>query len=315
MTRKKYILTIGGSNLDITGITRGVFRAHDSNPGSITLSAGGVGRNIAENLARLKIPVRLVTAIGDDDFGRILIDRCKTSGIDMSHSLISEDSATSTYVAIMDDKKGLAAAVSDMKIMEMLTPRFLEKLFPVIDGASVVIADNNLSPESLELLKKRRCGSLLFDAVSGVKLKSAIEIVRDIDTIKVNALEAEILSGVTIKDHKSAEKAAAVIIGRGFKNVFITIGAEGALLGTSDECWFTPPPEFTVVNTTGAGDAFMAGAAYGIFKGMHGEELLKTGSACAALASASENTVSEQINPENVNKILEGDYSELFPLS
>jgi pseudouridine kinase len=312
---EKYILTIGGSNIDITGITRGAFAAHDSNPGAIRLSAGGVGRNIAENLARLNVPVKLVTAIGNDEFGRILLERCRSYGIDMSRALISDNSATSTYAAIMDENKDLAAAVSDMKIMDELTPGFLEGLLPVIDGAAVVIADNNLCPESLDLIKKHCRDKLLFDAVSGNKLKTSIKSIKDINTIKVNALEAEILSGITIKSQKNAEKAAAAICGLGFKNVFITLGAEGAILGTADECWFTRPPKTPVVNTTGAGDAFMAGAAFGIFSGMHGEDLLKTGSACAAIAAASANTVSDRLSLKIMNKILEGDYSDLFPVS
>ena len=81
------VVLIGGANVDIKGRARGPYVAGTSNPGEVTVSAGGVGRNIAENLARLGISVALVTALGDDANGLLLRQACEAAGIDLSMAI------------------------------------------------------------------------------------------------------------------------------------------------------------------------------------------------------------------------------------
>ncbi len=81
------VVVVGGSNIDIQGQSRSVFLSGDSNPGSIRRTAGGVGRNIAENCVRLGLSVALVTAFGDDEGSAWLEDTCQKSGISTAESL------------------------------------------------------------------------------------------------------------------------------------------------------------------------------------------------------------------------------------
>lgn len=78
------VIVIGGVNCDISGTPEEALRLGDSNPGSITLTAGGVGRNIAENLARLGRRVSLLTALGEDANGDFIRASCRVLGIDLS---------------------------------------------------------------------------------------------------------------------------------------------------------------------------------------------------------------------------------------
>ena len=64
-----YIMVIGGTNVDIQGFSRSELRAHDSNPGYVGVSFGGVGKNIAENIARLDINTKFITVFGNDLYG------------------------------------------------------------------------------------------------------------------------------------------------------------------------------------------------------------------------------------------------------
>ena len=66
----KYVTVIGGVNVDIVGFPNSPLVAQDSNPGTIRVSFGGVGRNIAENIVKLGVPTKLLSAIGDDVFGQ-----------------------------------------------------------------------------------------------------------------------------------------------------------------------------------------------------------------------------------------------------
>ena len=73
---------VGGANIDIEGRLHGQLLFADSNPGKTSRSPGGVGRNIAENLARLEIPTRLITALGRDHNGTWLHDETVSAGVD-----------------------------------------------------------------------------------------------------------------------------------------------------------------------------------------------------------------------------------------
>ena len=80
-----FVAVIGGTNIDIHGKTNKSLRRNDSNPGTVHTSAGGVARNIAENLVRLGVDCRLISAVGKDHHGQMLIQLCRDAGIDMQY--------------------------------------------------------------------------------------------------------------------------------------------------------------------------------------------------------------------------------------
>lgn len=311
MSGKRKVIVIGGSNVDITGTPDTELVSGDSNPGGVSISAGGVGRNIAENAARLGLPVSLISAVGDDYFGGYLKSVCRQAGIDTENIITDNSRSTSAYLCIMDGRDDLAAAVSDMKITETLSPELISSMKPLISGAAIVIIDNNIRPAAIEAVKAAGANRILFDAVSGKKLRRSIDAVCDIDTVKLNAIEAEILSGVPVNSTTDAERAADIIRKRNIEHVFITLGAAGAFYSCRQGNWTAAPYPLAVKNITGAGDAFLAGIAYGHYNGTSGQDLLNIGTACAAAAAASEKTVSDKINPELIKQIITGGMNEL----
>ena len=96
MTASPYIAVVGGVNIDIGGRSDAPLVAGDSNPGRIRSSLGGVGRNIAHNLALLGAKVKLITALGADDGAKRVEASCADLGIDLTDSLYVPDGATST---------------------------------------------------------------------------------------------------------------------------------------------------------------------------------------------------------------------------
>jgi len=81
------VVVIGGANIDHKSqtLTRPEFGT--SNPGRSRTSAGGVGRNVAENLARLGVRTVLVSAIGNDAAGVSLRRETESAGVDLAHSV------------------------------------------------------------------------------------------------------------------------------------------------------------------------------------------------------------------------------------
>ena len=302
-----YITVIGGSNVDITGLPDSRFSPGDSNPGRISMTAGGVGRNIAENTARLGIRTELLTAIAGDSFGDFLMRECSEANIGMGNAAVLSGAATSVYNSIMDERGELRAAVSDMEITEEITSGYLLKNKELIQRSDIVITDNNISGEALTELIGLREGRILFDAVSGIKLKKRADLVRGMDTVKLNDIEAEILSGIRIETPEDASEASEIISKRGISHIFITLGAAGALYSCGAGRWFLSPKSVTSVNTTGCGDAFMAGIAWGRLQGRSGRELLRCATACAEIAAASSLTVSREMSCAALEKKLEGE--------
>ena len=116
------IVVFGGANTDIAGASDAALVQRDSNPGRVTVSCGGVGRNVAENLAKLGCDTALVTAFGGDHNARELRGCCEASGIDVSASITCDDLPGSVYLAILDDAGDMALALSDMRALDRLTP-------------------------------------------------------------------------------------------------------------------------------------------------------------------------------------------------
>ena len=122
----KYVTLIGAANVDIHGFSKDILINRDSNPGRIKVCPGGVSRNIAENLTRLGIRTELITAVGGDPNGALILDSCKSLGIGTEHTLIAPDAVSSVYMAIMDSSKDMALAISDMTISGKISIDFLE---------------------------------------------------------------------------------------------------------------------------------------------------------------------------------------------
>ena len=108
MNTPLYCTVIGGANMDIGGVSDEILIDNDSNPGTTTISLGGVGRNIAHNIALLGAEVKFITALGNDMYARQIVDNCDSLGIDIKESLYAQDAATSTYLYIADqDRKSV----------------------------------------------------------------------------------------------------------------------------------------------------------------------------------------------------------------
>jgi pseudouridine kinase len=289
------ITVVGGANTDIIGLPAGRFALRDSNPGHVRVSPGGVGRNIAENLARLGADVRLVTSFGSDIEARALDQECRRAGIDTSYSLVAEGSPGSRYLAVLDAGGDLAAAVSDMRALAALTPDALDPA--AFEGAAAVVLDTNLRASTIARAAELADSALLvLDPVSTAKAPHARPILGRLAALKANLREAEELSGGA-----GPEGAATRLLEAGVARVFVTMGPDGVWCADGHESFVLPAPRATVVNVTGAGDAFTAGVAWGLATGASLRETAEAASALAAIALESERTVSESISAESLH--------------
>ena len=147
------MVVVGGATMDLTSSPepgRPLLR-HTSNPGVVTQRPGGVGRNIAEAIARVAggggEPPLLVSAVGADLPGDALIADCKNAGVDTRGVRRDDSRRTAVYAAMLEEEGELLSAVADMEVMDSLSADDFSGFAPQIDAAPLVVADANLSPE------------------------------------------------------------------------------------------------------------------------------------------------------------------------
>jgi len=301
LSLKKKVAVIGGINMDIAGFPHGQLIPGDSNPGRTKLSSGGVGRNIAENVALLGNHVEMYSVVGDDLYGKSLLDETSLSGVDMTRVKVIAEESTGTYMAVLDENMDMHVAISSMDIYEFLDKDYILNNQKEIMESDIIAFDTNLSRDNLEfaanLFKENR---LFLDTVSSEKAKIARDIIRLFHTIKPNRLEAQILTGRRIENENDLLASADLLHGEGVKNVCISLGSDGVFFSNSTERGIVRIPDVRIKNATGAGDAFQAGLIHGELAGMSLLESAKLASAMAAMAMDAESTINKNITVEKV---------------
>ncbi len=283
------IVVVGGANLDVTAGADGSLSAGDSTPGLVGYSAGGVARNVAENLARLGHTVGLVSLVGDDAFGRTVIGASEAAGVDTSHVQALAGFRTATYVSVHGPQGDMALAVNDMTILEQLTPRRLEPRAGLLRTAQAVVLDANLSPDVLAyLFGLHGLPPIVVDGVSVAKCVRLVPWLARIALLKVNRMEAQALLGQSVASAADARAAAHALQSRGPQRVVVSLGEQGLVwCDASGRCGVLPARAVKVVNTSGAGDALLAGLVHGYLEKSDLEASARFGNACAAMTVTS----------------------------
>lgn len=300
-----YIAGIGGANMDIHGRSDNKLVMRDSNPGTLHTTMGGVCRNICENLARLGSRVKLVTVVGDDPNGREILSGCEAVGIDMSAVRVIPGERSSTYVSLMDEKGDMQLAMSDMRIIKQLDAKFVDESMDVLSNAAMVVVDGNLSAQAVERLTEVCLSPLYLDPVSTAWAKEMKPFIGSFDTVKPNRMELEALTGMPVQKLSQVIAACDHLIDQGVRRVFVSLGEEGMFYrGREGTIHRVARPYKKLVNATGAGDASMAGIVWASKQGMTADEILCVGMAAGMIAIASPDTISQEMNPENIEKIM-----------
>ena len=261
-------VVIGGANMDICGSPSGKLIAEDSNPGAVSVRPGGVGRNIAHNLCLLGLDVSLITALGGDIFSAGLLESCRALGMDMRMARSLPERRSSTYLYVTDESGDMHVGISDMDIVESVSPEWLSQHIARINRADAVVIDANLPEASIAYLAANCTAPMIADPVSTVKALRLKSILPRLRAIKPNALEAAALTG-----EREPERAAKALLRAGVKQVYVSLGPDGILAAQGESLIRLPCENRPVVNTTGAGDAATAAI---VWAGVHGLDLAST---------------------------------------
>lgn len=295
--REKYAAVVGAVNVDIWGRSYSELKQRDSNPGEISLSMGGVGRNIAHNMRLLGLNVQLLTALGGDAWAQHIENSCRETDIRLDRAIHLPRQLTSTYMCISGPDGDMALAVCDTDIAQHITPAVIEKNLDMLNAAGLVVFDGNLTPETMDCLSSRCTAPLFADPVSASKAVKLVPFLHRIHTLKPNAIEAETLTG-----ESSPQAAAEALVRAGVKRVFVSDGANGMAAAQGAESIFIPCVRAELVNATGGGDAAMAALCRSFIDGRGLDGSARYALAAGALAVECAQTINPAMCDETVKK-------------
>lgn len=292
----KHVLVIGATLLDTKGMPLAGLEPGTSNPAWIRSSRGGTARNVAENLARLGAEVVLISAVGDDAVGRQLLIQTAEAGVNLDYVFMLPDQATGSYIALLESNGLLSVALDDVRVMEAITPDFLNRQRSLFRDASMVMFDGSLTEAAMKTvvrLAKEYSVPLCADPASARLAYKIRPYLAELDLVVPNQVEEAELCEVDFPgyDPEVSLTLARRLLSAGVKTVVVTLSDFGLDYATADEMGYIPPSHTQIVDSTGTGDAVTAAIMFGLLNDLSIIEAIRLGAAAAAVTLQSADTV------------------------
>ena len=243
---------------------------------------GGKGANQAAAAALLGAEVTLLGRVGDDGFGEPLVEALAEKGVDTSLIGAAPGSSTGTAVITVtpDGENAITVAPGANR---RLTPGDVEDAAEAIGGARVLVAQMEVPTEVVTRavgVAVRHGTRALVNLAPSFEVPG--ELLEQLDPLVVNEHEAAFLLGEKVEGVDGALSAASELLALGPKSVVVTVGKSGAVFSDGESTEHLPAPEVDVVDTTGAGDAFVGALAVSLA----GDDSLRDAVAYAVRAGA-----------------------------
>jgi ribokinase len=244
---------------------------------------GGKGANQAVGCARLGVRTYMLSAVGDDFFGKIMVENLSKNNVVTDYIYVAKGIHTGVAFIILNEVSKENMIIVAPGADEAITPDYVENTLPSLTPRAVLTQLEipiQTVYKTLEIGKKIDAITVLNP--SPVKYLSS-EIYKYVDVIIPNRVELQQLTGIEVRTEEDVFKAGECLLSRGVKVVVATLGARGAAVITYDKKKIVEAFKVDVVDTVGAGDAFAAGLAVALVEGRDIEEAVRFANAVAAL--------------------------------
>ena len=247
---------------------------------------GGKGCNQAIAIARLGAKVNFISKIGKDSYGELALETLKKNNIN-TESVIQDEKLQTGVAGILVDKNSgknainvIVGAPSTLKINE------INKHINIIKSSKIFLTQlevpKDVTLHCLKTAKENGCLTILNPAPASEITK---EFYSNIDYFTPNETEAEFYTGIKITNEQEAKQATNKLINLGMKKVIITLGEKGLFYSDGKEEIYINASQVKAVDTTGAGDAFNGGLAFGLSKSKSIRECLELANKAAGLST------------------------------
>ncbi len=306
MLEKPLILVVGSINMDLVVRCR-----HRPAPGEtvfgdhLTTNPGGKGANQAVAVARLGCNCAMIGRVGDDQFGRVLLDGLVSEGIDCQG--IRQTPGTPSGVAVITvDSSGENAIIVASGANFRLTPDDVYEWENLFVEADVLVMQLELPlptiRAALNLARRHNCKTILDPAPAPAELPDDLY---NVDIISPNVSEAEVLTGMNFLEERIDKIVALDLIAKGAKAALLKLGPRGAMAVVSDAHFYRIPAyKVKVIDSTGAGDAFTAAVAVATARDQDMHAAAKFANAAGALACTKIGAQSAMPTAEEVHNLM-----------
>lgn len=283
------MLVVGAVFVDVKGFARENYMPLERNVGDVQLTAGGVCRNVAENLVKLGREARFVSMVDDNAMGREVRENLAALGVNVEH-VIAAPKGMGMWLAILDESGNLAGSISrqpDFSTLEAYLKENGDAIMATADGVALEFDMNaEISKRVMALAKKHKKPVYSIVGNMGVILQHP-EFLHDVTCFICNEMEAgrlfrEDLTQLAPEAMLEALKRGSAVAG--IPAMVITMGPHGAVYvdNVTGEFGYCPPMDVPVVDTTGAGDAFFSAAVAALMSGAPLSQAVQEGTRLAA---------------------------------
>ena len=300
------IVVLGAVFVDIKGYPTSTYIPGGRNVGRVEQVPGGVSRNVVEDIANVELRPTFVSLVDDTGLGADVVRQLKNHKVNTDYVLPTSD-GMGTWLAVFDNQGDVCAAISkrpDLRPLIALLDEKGDEIFRDADSIALEIdMDKEIVKRTFRLAQKY--GKPVYAVVANMSIAlERRDFLQSTDCFVCNQQEAGILfsddySGKTPEEMIpiiSAKVQAARI-----PAMIVTMGADGAVYANlHGESGYCPARKLEVKDTTGAGDAFCAGAAIGLTYGKGLKEACEIGAMLAASVIVTSESVCPRFRPREL---------------
>lgn len=305
------IVVVGNVFVDIKGFPDGVYIPAGRNSGQVVTMHGGVGRNIAEDIANLELHPKFVSMVDESDQGRQVVEHLRSRGVNTDYVAVSPE-GMGIWLAVFDAAGDIAASISHRPEMDDMVRMMEEKgdeIFADADSILVEI-DNDRAVVEQVFRFAEKYGKKVYAVVANMSI--AVErrdFLKSAECTVCNVQEADILFAKDYS-HLTTEQLRRELLGdirkAGIPALVVTLGENGAVYAEqSGNTGYCPARTVHVQDTTGAGDAFFAGVAAGLTYGNDLGQSVAIGTRLASAVITVPDNVCPRFLPEELGLVVE----------
>ncbi len=250
--------------------------------GSLKLVPGGKGANQAVAMARLGASVAMAGRVGADPFGKQLLEALEAEKIDTGLIIIDQQESTGVaFIFLTPGGENAIIVASGANMCVGKDQEQLANIFKAIPKAQALVLQLEIPIETVASFIAAGHSAGIPVVLNFAPAQAlAWEILKQLDVLILNEIEAGFLSGMQINNQKEAQIAATMIQKQGIQQVVVTLGARGALLASHDDTgntkiYYQTAPRVEVIDTTAAGDCFVGAFTVAVTEGKSPADALK----------------------------------------
>ncbi|MCR5090755.1 MAG: carbohydrate kinase family protein [Oscillospiraceae bacterium] len=312
------VVVVGNVFVDFKGFPEGSYIPGGRNAGRVEIVHGGVGRNVAEDIANVELRPRFVSMVDNTAQGAEVLRKLQNHKVDTKYIAVVPD-GMGIWLAVMDSSGDVVASISKRPQMDAMLKMLEEQGDAIFSDATSVVIEVDIDKEVAKLVFRfsEKYGVPVYALVANMSIAlQRRDLIQRTHCFICNVQEA----GIFFADDFSAlspEEMAAELLQRiqaaGIRSMVVTMGARGAVYAEADgSCGVCPAIQVHVCDTSGAGDAFCAGVSIGLSYGKTLGEACVIGTRLASATITVPESVCPRFQPEELGLKIQKQQISLF---